>query len=188
MTSNFKRALTVLAVAAVALFAARGALAQTQATTANVQNGLTSYAAIAPGALTVNTMPAYPVTSADLNQHVHTNQAAEASSSFSTPAQWRCATSGEGFAVQAVWGGVTHSGKGGESVVCAADFRIALVKSIDAMPDDDEKAIARRIACNDDEIADAWERVHPCTDPAVYAEERKARWANEKNQRSMMAQ
>lgn len=104
-----------------------------------------------------------------------------AASSFSSPAVWRCATAGTGGAVQAREFGMSFGLGGADSPICAREFRIAIVTNIIEMRVKKAEGYdaALKLACGDDEIADALEgTLDQCAAPNTTA--RKARWDRER--------
>lgn len=104
-----------------------------------------------------------------------------AASSFSTPAVWRCAAAGTGGALQARDFGVSFGVGGGDSPICAREFRIAIAKSVISLrvAKDEGYDAALALACGDDDIADAFEgTLDQCEAPKTA--KRKARLERER--------
>lgn len=129
------------------------------------------------------------------HQKIDTNQAFGASSSFGTNAVWRCATSGSGWSLQVVGGGLNRSAPGGESTICAVDFRIAVNMAVNKVMSDPkatkaDKDEVLRLACADEALADAYEgnQAKQCEDVSKLAAVRKARWKREADARQVMSE
>lgn len=123
---------------------------------------------------TVNFNSAAPLPYVEGRSTFSTNQASQNAPSFATPAVWRCSTSGWGAAGNVVGGGLSLAGPGGESELCATEFRMTMVKYV-ASTSGDERTAAIRLACGDEKMADAMEGTkNEC--PAPQPGARKQRW------------
>ncbi len=123
-------------------------------------------------------------------------------SAFSSPAVWRCSTAGGGAAAQGRDIGLSFAWGGSESEICGLEFRIAIGARLVELrvgaeaEKDATKAASMRdaylvghaIACADEKLANSFERTTTmqCAEPTT-TDERKARWARERESRARAA-
>ncbi|CAN5859872.1 hypothetical protein BH11PSE13_BH11PSE13_12490 [soil metagenome] len=148
MTNHMKLAIPVLTVLAALTFGCR-AQAQTIGTTNGLRQDAAANAVISPGALTVNTLPAYPVTSAAVDSTMHTNQAASAPPAFGVQGMG-CSKPGSGATLQVVGAGGAIAVAGDLDPGCDIPRDINTMRMVD-MPLEDQQ----RRACDKPEIAKA---------------------------------
>ncbi len=178
----FKKAIIPLILAAAALpaFAQVGADSQSSAGASAQLGNVTSQTTVnLPGAPAlqgvmqgVNYSGEYRVKGVPVNS---------VASSFSSSAVWRCSTAGTGAAVQGASFGASLALGGADSPICAREFRIAVVKNLIDMRVAKAEGYdaAQKLACGDDEIADALEgTLDQCAAPNPNA--RKERWERER--------